>query len=213
MRKVHGPDLVDLFGHGQRLWLLPDLKPPIKMLTGFDPKVEPQTFVNPVDSLVVLLKALDIAQVEITESEAPVAVVVRQSQQPVGYLLVLSVLLGFVLITDLAHREDLAGQSHRYTPLNYRPPGHITSARGGNPGPHHFFVKALFRILALSRSSAYIFLSRALSTPSSLSRAIIDVSIPPYLARHLQNIAELMPSSRHNPGARPASSRFKASAI
>jgi hypothetical protein len=42
--------------------------------------------------------------------------------------------------------------------------------------------------------------SRALSTSSSSSRAIIDTSMPSYSARHLENAAELMSSSQHNSG-------------
>ena len=37
-------------------------------------------FVNPVNALVVPFEALDVAQVEVTESKPPIAVVVCQSQ-------------------------------------------------------------------------------------------------------------------------------------
>jgi hypothetical protein len=34
----------------------------------------------------------------------------------------------------------------------------------------------------------------------SLSRVIMQAPIPPYLLRHLQNLAELIPRSRHSSG-------------
>src|SRR5690606_12271298 len=58
---------------------------------------------------------------------------------------------------------------------------HLTSARW----PHHFFAIASWMISAFNRSSTYIFSSLVFSASSSLSRAINEVSIPPYLARHL----------------------------
>ncbi len=62
--------------------------------------------------------------------------------------------------------------------LRYHPSSYLTPTRW----PHHFFVRASFRISALSRSSAYIFLSRAFSSSSSLTLAIMDVFIPPYFS-------------------------------
>ena len=53
------------------------------------------------------------------------------------------------------------------------------------PHPHHFFVMASFKISASSFSSIYIFLSRAFYASSFFMRAIIEASMPPYLARHL----------------------------
>ena len=90
--------MVDLLGYCQRFWLLP-----IKALTGFDPQVELQSLVNPIDPLVVSFKAFDVAQIQVAKHKTPVAVVVCQPQQPVGYLLVFGVLLGFIPITGLAH--------------------------------------------------------------------------------------------------------------
>ena len=101
MHKIHRPDLVDLLGYCQRFWLLP-----IQTLTGFDPKVQLQALVNPIDALVVPFKALNITQVEITKPKAPVAVVIRQPQQPIRYLLVLSALLGVVPVTGLSIDKD-----------------------------------------------------------------------------------------------------------
>jgi hypothetical protein len=65
-------------------------------------------------------------------------------------------------------------------------------------------------ISAFNLSSAYIFLSRRFSSSSSFIRDIIDVSMPPYLLRHLYNDAELIPCSRHSSGTGvPASACFK----
>ena len=152
MHKVHGPDLVDLLGHSQGLWLLP-----IETLTGFDPKVQLQLLVNPINPLVVPFKAFDVGQIQVAKPEAPVAVVVGELEQPIRNSLVLGVFLGLIPVAGLAHREDLAGQPNRDTTLCQYPSDHLTTARVDKLRPHHFFVKASFRISALSRSSAYIF--------------------------------------------------------
>lgn len=68
-------------------------------------------------------------------------------------------------------------------------------------GPHHFFAMVSWMISALSRSSAHILLKRRFSSSSSLSRAMSDASMSPNLASHLQNIAVLMPCSRHSSGS------------
>jgi hypothetical protein len=105
VHKVHRPDLIDCLGYSQWLWLFS-----VQTLPGLDPKIELQSLVNPIDPLVIPFKALDVTQVEVTETEPPVAVVIRQAQQPVGDLLVLSILLSLVPITGLTHRENHTGQ-------------------------------------------------------------------------------------------------------
>lgn len=125
--------------------------------------------------------ALDVAQVQIAQAKAPVALIARQSYQPVRNFIVLGTLLGFVPISSLADGEDLAGQSNRRPFALHSLLGHLAAAGW----PHHFFVIASLRISAFSRSSAYIFLSRAFSSSSSFMREIIGVSMPPYFARHL----------------------------
>src|SRR5699024_3033098 len=52
-------------------------------------------------------------------------------------------------------------------------------------------------IFALSRSSEYSFSSCLLPASSSLSGAIMEPSIPPYLARHLEKVAVLTAQFRH----------------
>jgi hypothetical protein len=65
---------------------------------------------------------------------------------------------------------------------------------------------------AFRRSSACIFFSRAFSASSSFIRAIIDTSRPPCFARHLQNVAALIPNHRHNSGTdSPDSTRSRSS--
>jgi hypothetical protein len=101
MHKVHGPDLVDLLGYSQ------GFKPlAIQTLTGFDPKVQPQTLINTIDALVVPFKAFKVTQIQVAKPKAPVAAVIRQPQQPIRYLLVLSALLGVVPVTGLSIDKD-----------------------------------------------------------------------------------------------------------
>ena len=78
-------------------------------------------------------------------------------------------------------------------------PRHAVAANGyrfASP----LFSRPSLTISALSRSSAYIFLSCRFSVSSSLRRAISDAPIAPNLLRHLQNVVELMPWSRHSSG-------------
>lgn len=79
VHEVHGPDLVDCIGHHQRLGPLAH-----QALLRLDPQVQFQLPVDPVHALVVPLEALDAAQVQETQAEAPVAIGCRQPPQPVG---------------------------------------------------------------------------------------------------------------------------------
>ena len=103
VHEVHGPDLIDGLRHAQWLRLFA-----YQALAGLDAQVQLQLPVNPVDSLVVPLVALDVAQVQVAQAKAPVAVVVRQAQQPVSDLLILDIVLGLVPIARLAHAKYLA---------------------------------------------------------------------------------------------------------
>ena len=98
MHKIHRPDFIDCLGHSQWLWLFS-----VQTLPVLDPQIELQSLVNPIDPLVVRFKALDVTQVEVTKTKSPVAVVIGQTQQPVGDLLVLSILLGLIPVTGLTH--------------------------------------------------------------------------------------------------------------
>lgn len=83
VHEIHGPDFVHGQRHAQRFGLLAD-----QPLAWFDAQFQLQLPVNPVDPLVVPLEPFDIAQIQVTQPKAPGAVVVRQSQQPIGNLLV-----------------------------------------------------------------------------------------------------------------------------
>ena len=73
------------------------------------------------------------------------------------------------------------------------PPRHLASAGW----PHHILTSVSATISSFVRSSAYIFLSRWFSNFSSFIRAIIKVSVPPYLVRQLWSGAELIPNPQH----------------
>src|SRR5690606_1312254 len=135
----------------------------------------------PVHALVVPAIAFNVAQVQIAQAKPPVALVRREPNQPVGDLRVLGAELGLVAVARFADRKRHAGQAHADAALGNRDFGHLAPARW----PHHFFAIASWRISALRRSSAYIFFRRRFSSSNSFRRAIIDVSMPPYLARHL----------------------------
>src|SRR5690606_29890771 len=154
---------------------------PDQPLTRFYSQVQLELTVDPVHALVVPAKAPDIAQVKKAQPKAPVAMVVRQTQQPVGDLLVLGIRLGNVPIAGLAYPKCRACQANRNAAFLHGALGHLAAARW----PHHFFSRASATISALSFSSTYILRSRAFSASSSFIRAIIDTSMPPYLARHL----------------------------
>jgi hypothetical protein len=100
--------------------------------------------------------AFNIPEEQITEAKPPGSVVIGQSNQPIGNLIVLNVPLSFIPVAGLANLIQLASEPYRYASFLYRPFGHLTPARW----PYHFFVMDSCRISALSLSSAYIFLSR-----------------------------------------------------
>ena len=69
VHEVHRPDLVDGLGHRQ--WLGPLAHQP---LLRFDPQVQFELPVNPINPLVVPAEAFDIAQVQKAQAKAPVAI-------------------------------------------------------------------------------------------------------------------------------------------
>jgi len=76
-------------------------------------QVQLKLAINPVDFFMVPLETLDVAQVQEAQPEAPVALVVRQPYQPVGYDVVFCVQLGLVPVAGLADAKCLAGQLDR----------------------------------------------------------------------------------------------------
>jgi len=78
LHEVHRPHLVDTTWHGERLRLVAH-----QALSRLDPQIELQLFVDAVHALVIPFKVPDVAQIQVTQAKAPVAMVVRQPQQPV----------------------------------------------------------------------------------------------------------------------------------
>lgn len=111
---AHETGLVDLFGHCKSFWLLT-----IETLRGFDPKVQLQSLVNPIKSVVVPFKAFDVTPIQVAKTEAPTAMVIHQSQLSIRNSLVLGVFLSFVPVTGLDHLKDLAVQRHRHASLRH----------------------------------------------------------------------------------------------
>ena len=107
VREVHRPDLINGLWHRQRLRLLSH-----QTLPGLDAQVQFQLTVDAVHPLVIPAKVLHIAQVEIAQTKAPVAVVVCQADQPVGDERVLGILFGLVAVAGLADHTRAASQAY-----------------------------------------------------------------------------------------------------
>ena len=103
MHDVHGPDLVTSLRHGQCLRLVAHLP-----LAWLDALIQIQLPAYPAVPLVVPPHLLDVAKVQNAQNEAPVALLVRQLEQPVGDLFLLCNSLGFVTVEGLADLEGLA---------------------------------------------------------------------------------------------------------
>lgn len=58
-------------------------------------------------------KSLYVTQPQKTQSESPVAMVVRQPDQPVGDFCIFVVELGFITVAVLADGHDVASQPNR----------------------------------------------------------------------------------------------------
>ena len=80
-------------------------------MSRLDAQVQFQLAIDPVDALVIPLKAFYVAQIQEAQAEAPVALVVGQAYQPVSHDSVFRVELGAIAIASLADVERLAGQS------------------------------------------------------------------------------------------------------
>jgi hypothetical protein len=73
MHEVHGPDRVRYIRHDQRLWLFP-LNVPLWL----DAQIQLQPTANPLDTLVVPVKAFDVTQIIPAQTKAPASLVMRQ---------------------------------------------------------------------------------------------------------------------------------------
>jgi hypothetical protein len=85
------------------------------------------------------------------------------------------------VVTGLADGEHRAGDPYGQPTLLHNLFGHLASARR----PCYFFARYSSAISALIFSSRYIFMRRRFSSYSSFMRGIMEVSMPPNLARHL----------------------------
>ena len=108
VHEVHRPDLVAVLGHRERLWFLAH-----QALARLDAQVQLQLPVDPVHAFVVPGETAHVAQMQETQPEAPVAVVVGQAQQPLGNLVVLDATPGLVAVAGLADLKRLASSPDR----------------------------------------------------------------------------------------------------
>ena len=72
MDKIHRPALVHGLWDGKRLGLFTD-----QAFLRLDPQVELERSVDAIHALVIPAESFDVAQIQIAEPEAPVALVVR----------------------------------------------------------------------------------------------------------------------------------------
>ena len=112
MHEVHRPHLVDTTWHGERLRLVAH-----QALSRLDPQIELQLCVDAVHTLVIPLKAPDVAQIQVTQAKAPAAVVVGQTQQPVGHFGILCVEFALITKERFADGKYLAGHPYGRTAL------------------------------------------------------------------------------------------------
>ena len=101
MHKVHRPDLINGLGHRQDLRLIAH-----QSLSGFDAQVQLKFAIDAVNPFVVPSKIRHVAQVQVKQAKAPVAVVVREAYQQVGNLFILGVELGLVAVTGLTDGKN-----------------------------------------------------------------------------------------------------------
>jgi hypothetical protein len=98
----------------------------------------------------------------------------------------------------VAHRHRATSQYSARPPLAH-PIGSLEMGDsiplGG--GRYHFFPRRSFSAALSSMLSASSFLNRAFSSSSAFRRRASLMSMPPYLAFHLQTLALLTPCLRH----------------
>ena len=161
MHEIHGQDFIDGMRHAQSLWLVT-----YQPLARLDTQIELQFQIDPLDALVIPFEALDVAKVQVAQTEALIAVVVGQAPQPVGNELVVGVLLALVAKVRLADREHLTSQPDGDAALCHHLIGHLASARRSG----YFLARYSEAISALRFSLMYILLRCRLSSSSSFMR-------------------------------------------
>ena len=108
--------------------------PDIRLLN----QIELQLLVNSIDPFVVPAKSLHVAQIQKTEHEAPIAVALRQHNEPLGDFGVFIAELRLIAITGLADHKNAAGRTDvQPSPCNSRL-RHLATTRR----LHHFFAMA-----------------------------------------------------------------------
>lgn len=84
---------------------------------------------DPIDSLVIPVKAFHVAQMQKAQPEAPVALVMGQADQPVRDLVILIRKLRQIPVAGLADTKDPAGQANTQPPHSGCLLGHLASSR------------------------------------------------------------------------------------
>ena len=100
-----------------------------------DPQIEHQLLVIMIETLVIPFEPLDVTQIQTSKTEAPVAMVVDQSEQTSGHFIVLTIELAVVAVARLADAKRFAGNTTTRVSFLVRSLGHPPSTRW----PHHFF--------------------------------------------------------------------------
>ncbi len=130
MHEVHRPYCVDRLEHRQRLWFHS-----VHTLLRLEPSIQLQLPENPAHALMVPEKTLNVTQIQRAKTKAPVPLVLRQPQQPLGDLGILRIELRLITISTFAHTKRLAGQTDAQAFPRDRPLGHLAPARW----PQSFF--------------------------------------------------------------------------
>ena len=189
--EVHRPDHVRGVRNRQFLWRLP-----LQSSPWLDPQVQLQLAVDPMDPLVVPDMPPHIPKVQETQAETLGLVNIGQPDQHVGDHLVLVVALRAVAETSLTDPKRPAGQRDADPLHRHRLLGQLPALSW----PRHFFPSASRSRSACMLRSANIRFSRRFSSSSAFIWLIMAASMPPGFARHLQNVALLIPCSRHSSG-------------
>lgn len=164
MHEVHRPHLDDVFWHGQRLWLVTH-----KPLARLDPQVELHLYVDKIHTLVIPLKAPDLAYIQVTQAKAQVAVVIGKKQLPVGHFDFLCAEFALIQKARCADDKSLAGHPYampHWCSLFFWP---FRVCEMASP----LFFDRLPYVIGLEFFKRYILFKRRLSSSSSFIRDII----------------------------------------
>ena len=107
MHKVHRPGLVQQFWNRQGVRFVP-----YEACFGFDAQIELQFPINAVDPLVIPTETFHIAQKQKTEANAPIALIVGQSDQPVGDPYILRRQFPLTAKASIADLENTTGKPY-----------------------------------------------------------------------------------------------------